>query len=117
MTSTTLPKATSSEYSAVATAPDFGDTRGEFQTLISGCGVYDLSWRAKITVTGDDRVRWLNGMVTNNVRDLAPGHGVYAFMLNAQGRIQGDLAAYNRGDYLLVNTDREQAPAVAAIFD
>ncbi len=32
-----------------------------------------------------------------------------AFVLNAQGRIQGDLVAYNRGDYLLVTTDREQA--------
>jgi len=56
-------------------------------------------------------------MVTNNVRDLAVGHGVYSFLLTAQGRIQGDLVAYNRGDYLLVTTDRAQAPAIAAIFD
>ncbi len=76
-----------------------------------------MSWQAKLVLSGEDRVRWLNGMVTNNVRDLAPGHGVYSFLLNAQGRIQGDLVAYNRGDYLLVTTDREQAPAIAAIFD
>ena len=48
---------------------------------------------------------------------LAPGHGVYSFLLSAQGRIQGDLVAYNRGDYLLVTTDREQAPTIAEIFD
>ena len=76
-----------------------------------------MSWQAKLVLSGEDRVRWLNGMVTNNVRDLAPGHGVYSFLLSAQGRIQGDLVAYNRGDYLLVTTDREQAPAIAAIFD
>ena len=76
-----------------------------------------MSWQAKLVLTGEDRIRWLNGMVTNNVRDLAPGHGVYSFLLSAQGRIQGDLVAYNRGDYLLVTTDREQAPAIAAIFD
>jgi len=29
----------------------------------------------------------MNGMVTNNIRDLAAGHGVYAFLLNPQGRI------------------------------
>ena len=40
-------------------------------------------------------------MVTNNVKDLALNRGVYAFVLNPQGRIQGDLYAYNLGDALL----------------
>ncbi len=93
MASTALPGANASEHAGVTNAADFGDPRAEFQALLSGCGLYDLSWRAKIAVTGSDRVRWLNSMVTNNVRDLASGHGVYAFMLNAQGRIQADLYA------------------------
>ena len=116
MTSTTLPGANPSEHGAT-TAPDFGDVRSEFQALLSGCGLYDLSWRAKIAVTGGDRVRWLNGMVTNNVRDLAPGHGVYAFMLNAQGRIQADLYAFQRRDSLLVDTERGQLEKVLQLFD
>jgi folate-binding protein YgfZ len=98
-------------------AADFGDVRGEFQALLSGCGVYDLRWRAKIAVTGGDRVRWLNGMVTNNVRNLTPGHGVYAFILNAQGRIQADIYAFQRGDSLLVDTERGQRERVLQLFD
>ena len=82
--------------------------RAEFQALVSASGVYDLSARAKISLTGGDRVRWLNGMVTNNIRDLAPGQGVYAFLLNPQGHILGDLYAYNRGESLLVDTDQSQ---------
>ncbi len=117
MTSTTLPGANPTEHSGVATAPDFGDPRAEFQALLSGCGLYDLSWRAKIAVTGGDRVRWLNGMATNNVRDLAPGHGVYAFLLNAQGRIQADLYVFQRGDSLLVDTERGQREKVMQLFD
>jgi folate-binding protein YgfZ len=119
MTSTTLHGANPSEHSgAVGTpAPDFGDPRAEFQALLSGCGLYDLSWRAKIAVTGGDRVRWLNGMATNNVRDLAPGHGVYAFLLNAQGRIQADLYVFQRGDSLLVDTERGQREKVLQLFD
>jgi folate-binding protein YgfZ len=117
MTSTTVPGANSSGHAGASSAPDFGDTRAEFKTLLSGCGLYDLSGRAKIEVTGGDRVRWLNGMVTNNVRDLAPGHGVYAFMLNAQGRIQADLYAFQRGDSLLVDTEREQREKVLQLFD
>jgi len=119
MTSTTLPSTNPTEPSgaACATAPDFGDTRAEFQALLSGCGFYDLSWRAKIAVTGGDRVRWLNGMATNNIRDLAPGHGVYAFLLNAQGRIQADLYVFQRGDSLLVDTERGQREKVLQLFD
>jgi len=83
----------------------------------SGCAVYDLTSRAKIRLTGEDRVRWLNGMVTNNVRDLPLNHGVYCFLLNAQGRIQGDLYAYNLGESLLIDTDAAQREAILAIFD
>jgi folate-binding protein YgfZ len=96
---------------------DFGDVRAEFHALLAGCGLYDLSWRSKIALTGSDRVRWLNGMATNNVRDLAPGHGVYNFMLNAQGRIQADLYAFNRGESLLVDLERSQRDKVLQLFD
>src|SRR5713101_1643290 len=108
MASTTLPGANPSEHGSATTAPDFGDARAEFRTLLSDCGLYELSGRAKIAVTGSDRVRWLNGMATNNVRDLAPGHGVYAFLLNAQGRIQADLTVFRRGESLLVDAERGQ---------
>src|SRR5216684_1836332 len=117
MTSMTLPGANPSEHSGAPSAPDFGDTRGEFQALLSGCGLYDLSGRAKIAVTGSDRVRWLNGMATNNVRDLAPGHGVYSFLLNAQGRIQADLYVFQRGESLLVDAERQQREKVLQLFD
>jgi folate-binding protein YgfZ len=98
-------------------AADFGDVRAEFYALLSGCGVYDLGWRTKIALTGADRVRWLNGMISNNVRDLATGHGVYAFLLNAQGRIQADLYAFQRGRSLLVDTERSQREKVLQFLD
>src|SRR5258707_832141 len=117
MTSTTLPGANPTEHVSAVNAPDFGDVRAEFQTLLSGCGVYDMSERAKITVIGGDRVRWMNGMATNNVRDLATGHGVYSFLLNAQGRIQADLYVFQRGESLLVDTERGQREKVMELFD
>jgi len=103
--------------SARSTVANSGNTRDEFQALLSACGIYDLSLRAKIAVTGGDRVRWLNGMVSNNVRDLTPGRGVYAFMLNSQGRIQADLYAFQRGDSLLIDTEGAQREKVLQIFD
>jgi folate-binding protein YgfZ len=91
-------------------------TRAEFKLLTSNCGVFDLGFRAKIQLTGGHRVRWLNGMITNNVRDLAPGHGVYGFLLTPQGHIQGDVYAYQRGDSLLMDTDQTQLEKVLGIF-
>jgi len=109
--------ATVGEYRGTTTAARFGDPQAELAALREACGVYDLGYRAKISLTGSDRVRWLNGMVTNNVRDLQPGRGVYAFLLNPQGHILGDLYAYNRGESILVDTDRSQVEKILATFD
>jgi folate-binding protein YgfZ len=104
------------EYRGAATPTAFSGTVAELAALRTGCGVYDLGFRAKISLAGKDRVRWLNGMVSNNVRDLAAGRGVYAFILNPQGKILGDLTAYNRGESLVVDTDRCQVEKILAIF-
>src|SRR5436309_8585699 len=112
-----LGAASVGEYRGATTAARFGDPREELAALRSGCGVYDLGCGAKICLAGEDRMRWLNGMVTNNIRDLAVGRGVYAFLLNPQGRILGDLYAYNRGESIAVDTDLSQAEKILSTFD
>jgi len=103
-------------YRGSETPASFGDTAAEFQALREGAAVFYMSWQAKLRIGGKDRTRWLNGMITNNIRDLAPGHGVYAFILTPQGHNQGDLVAYNRGEYLLATTDREQVEKVTTLL-
>lgn len=105
------------EYQGVETALSFGGPNAEFLALREACAVYDLGWRAKIIVTGNDRMRWMNGMVTNNIRDLAVNRGNYNFFLNPQGRILADMNIYNRGEYLMVDTARWQVPNVMELFD
>ncbi|MBV9436649.1 MAG: aminomethyltransferase family protein [Acidobacteria bacterium] len=105
------------QYGGVETASVFSDVAAEFRELAEGCALYDLGWRAKIEVKGEDRVRWLNGMVTNNVKDLPVGRGNYNFVLNPQGRILGDLYAYNFGDHFLLDTERSQVEALPKLFE
>jgi folate-binding protein YgfZ len=112
MTSNALFKITDSASSAEPRS--VGE---QFRALLGSCGIYELDSRVKIKLTGDDRLRWLNAMVTNNVRDLAVNHGVYCFLLNAQGHIQADLYAYNLGDSILVDTDSAQREKVLAHFE
>jgi folate-binding protein YgfZ len=73
--------------------------------------VDDTGW---IRVTGEDRLRWLNGMVTNSIQELAPGQGCYNFVLNAQGRIQGDLIAFRLADSILLQTGHDQVEKLLA---
>jgi folate-binding protein YgfZ len=104
-------------YRGATTAARFGDPQEEFAALSNGCGVFDLGYCARILAAGADRVRWLNGMVTNNIRDFTPGNGVYAFLLNPQGRILGDMYVFNTGESLIVETDRSQLEKIMAVFD
>jgi len=99
-------------YNGAETVATFTDPMNELRALVSGCGVFDLGWRAKMAVAGEDRVRWLNGMVTNNVKDLPLHRGNYNFLLSPQGRILADMYIYNCGDSLLLDTDRSQLEKV-----
>lgn len=104
-------------YCGAETARDFGDVQREFEAITTSCGVYDLGWRGKVMATGEDRMRWLNGMVTNNIKDLALNRGNYNFVLSAQGRILGDLYVYNRGNHLLLDTERSQVEPLLKILN
>jgi len=87
----------------------------ELAALTSACGIYKAD-RALVSVTGRDRVRWLNGMVTNNVRDLAADQGVYGFVLNPQGHILGDLYIFSRPESLTLEIDRSQLDSLVSLF-
>jgi folate-binding protein YgfZ len=105
------------DYRGAGTVARFGDPQAELGASQSGCGIYDLGFRARISLAGGDRSRWLNGMVTNNIRDLAVGRGVYAFLLNPQGRILGDMYAFNLGEKIVVETDGNQVEKIISTFD
>ncbi len=104
-------------FAGVRTPAVFSNAPDELHALAEGAGVYDLGSLTRFRITGEDRVRWLNGMVTNTVRDLLPGMLNYSFLLNAQGRIQGDGEVYALPDSLLFATDRAQAPRLQAQLD
>lgn len=97
-------------------ASSASELRSELSALVSGCGAFELSTRARFSLSGKDRVRWLSGMITNKVRELPEGQGIYAFVLNPQGHILADLYAYNRGEWLLIDTDQAEAEKLLAIF-
>jgi len=105
------------ELAGARSFPAFSVTSQELSALTEGAGAFDLGYRGQIAVGSADRVRWLNGMLTNNIQGLSEGAGNYSFVLNAQGRIQGDCDAFRLPDHLIVLTDRSQVSALMAHFD
>lgn len=93
----------------------------QLDAIQHSAAISPLDDRAFLRITGSDATRWLNGMATNNIKDLAPGEGNYNFLLNAQGRIQADCTIYrepHEGDptYLL-ESDKSQIDTIQQHLD
>jgi tRNA-modifying protein YgfZ len=67
----------------------------------------DLSGRAKFWVTGSDRLRYLNGQLTNDLNALVLGQAMYAFALTAKGKLAGDLYLRAVDDAFLIDAPSE----------
>ena len=81
-----------------------------------GAGWFALPQRGLLSVRGGDRVRWTNGMVSNDVARLAPGpdrSGCHALLLTAQGRIVADLHVLAREQEIWLELAGEVLPDVA----
>ena len=81
----------------------YGDALAEYAALRGSAGVLDLSFRSRLCVVGADRARYLNGQVTNNVKDLKPGHGCYAAITTNKGKLQSDLNIHCLAEELLLD--------------
>ena len=80
---------------------DFGDARAEFFFAKQSVALIDKNYRAYLSFTGPDRVRYLNAILTNNIKDLAASHGVVSLLLNPQGHILAEIETYALADKLL----------------
>jgi folate-binding protein YgfZ len=81
---------------------------------VSGCLLFELAGRGVIAVRGDDRTRWLDGMVSCDVKSLAPGAGAHGLLLTPQGRIVAELHVLARADELWLETE---ASAIAGVLE
>jgi folate-binding protein YgfZ len=73
-----------------------------------------LPHRSVISVAGADRVEFLQGLISNDTRKVAPDHAVWAALLTPQGRFLNDMFVVDAGqDVFYLETERERAPALA----
>lgn len=93
------------EVDGVEVVAEYGDLPAEHTALRATVGVLDLSFRSRLVLTGTDRVRLLNGQVTNNVKDRPVGKGCYAAFITNKGRLQADANIYILPNEILLDTE------------
>jgi folate-binding protein YgfZ len=81
---------------------DFGDVREEQRFANESAALIDKNYRAYFTFNGPDRVRYLNAILTNNIKDLGNGQGVVSLLLNAQGRILAEVETFADGERIFL---------------
>lgn len=83
----------------------------DYRVLREGAGLTERRDLGLLRLAGRDRASFLHGLVTNDIRSLAPGAGCYAAFLTPQGRLVTDVWVYELGDgLLLVLPRRTTAP-------
>jgi len=90
----------------VETALHYGDPEAEARLQTA---VVDLAWRAAVDMTGRDRVRFLHGMCTNDIKKLQTGESCVAAIVNRQGKMVAEVIVWATADALRLVVDRANA--------
>ena len=72
-------------------------------------GIFDISHMGEVTVSGAGAADFLNAILTNDIRKLAPGEGQYTLMCQERGGVIDDLYAYRLSGevfLLIINASR-----------
>jgi tRNA-modifying protein YgfZ len=92
----------------------YGSTEKEYLALTQGCALIDLSFRSRICLLGADREKFLHGQVTNEILRLPAGHGTYAALVTAKGKLQCDLFVYKLPEELLLDFEPGLTQGISA---
>ena len=84
----------------------FGDPLGEQRSTGSGWVVIDRSHRDVLTISGGERLTWLEGFVSQHVSELGDGAGAETLILDANGRVEHHAVLSDLDGTLVVDTER-----------
>jgi folate-binding protein YgfZ len=95
------------EQDGCVVAAHYGDAVAEYEAVRggAGAGLFDLSSRGRVEVSGGEAVQFLNGMLTNDVAKLEDGAWMSAAFPNPQGRLVATVRVLRRGGSFLFDTE------------
>ncbi|GAA4418760.1 folate-binding protein YgfZ [Georgenia halophila] len=94
-----------------------GDPVHEQRALARGEGVVDLSHLGVVTVTGPDRISWLNTLSSQLLLGLEAGVSTELLLLDVHGHIEHAPAVQDDGETAWLVTEAEDATPLAEFLD
>ena len=94
--------------------------RAETTRVREGLGLFAMDDRGLLVVRGSDRMRWLDGMLTGDVKALekrGAGSGCYALLLTHRGAIVADLHVAYMGETLLLECQKSEVDRIRAVLE
>ena len=95
----------------------FAGFEAEYRAARERVAIFDTNWHTVVELTGPDRVRYLNAIVSNDVKGLGEGFGTLALLLNPQGHILAELEIYALQEKLLVLSHASVRERTVATLD
>ena len=93
------------------------DPLSEYRAVRAASGLIDQSYQGILELSGKDRTRFLNGMVTNDVKPLKAGDGLYAAMLTSHGKLIADMRIYALDEAYWLDLQERLIPKVRQVLE
>jgi folate-binding protein YgfZ len=95
-------------------AAHYGDPVREQRLLAAGKAVVDLSHHGLLSITGPDRLSWIDSITSQSVAELQPGQSSETLILDPNGRIEHAVRLIDDGETLWVLVERSEAAPLLA---
>ena len=109
-----VPGAVDGTGSDAGVPAHYGNPLREQRLLAAGTAVVDLSHRSVLTVSGTDRLSWLEALTSQQLVSLKPGESSETLVLSQTGRIEHAVHVFDDGTDTWLLVERDEAPELAA---
>jgi folate-binding protein YgfZ len=95
----------------------YGNPMAEQRALAAGDAIVDLSHRAVLSVTGGDRLSWIDSLTSQSIKGLQPGESSETLLLDPTGRLEYAVRLIDDGVTLWLLLEREEATGLYTWLD
>ena len=92
----------------------FGNPLGEQRRLAEGTALVHLGGRGVLTLTGPDRLSWLDSITSQELKSLLPGVSTETLVLDPQGHIEHQAGIIDDGETMWLIVDQDDAAPLHA---
>jgi len=98
------------------TPTHYGNPQSEYEALHTSAGLADLSLRGRVIVTGEDRITWLQSIVSQDILPLQPGQGRYSTFMDHKGKMLSYFRVFIRPEEVVIEDVGERGEHTYAAF-